>query len=208
MDNAIPLCLECHGLVEMYNPSHPKGTKIKFTELKKRRDQIYDEHTRHLVPSLEYRLDQRISQVDNGGALRSVFRNFPDVGFIVRHPGGTPSVQLLIALDLYLNGEKAKGSDWGCGLHYSGRVRWNLNPGECFLGHFEISNIAEDNGNGAQIIKPGINDIRVGINIVIHDCYDRPHKLLPVTYVWDRENNNWWLDPIAPEESAKEAITR
>src|ERR1043166_5351104 len=73
-DNAIPLCFECHGRVSHYDPKHPIGTKCKSAELKKRREQIYDEFTRHLVPALSYKVYQ------SGRIL-------PDVGLSVLHPG-------------------------------------------------------------------------------------------------------------------------
>jgi hypothetical protein len=41
-DNCIPLCLECHGEVEAYNPKHPIGTKYTPAELKRRRDEWYE----------------------------------------------------------------------------------------------------------------------------------------------------------------------
>lgn len=50
LDNAIPLCFECHSNVGNYNVQHPRGTKYKPDELKARREQIYEEYTRHLVP--------------------------------------------------------------------------------------------------------------------------------------------------------------
>jgi hypothetical protein len=40
-ENCIPLCLECHGEVEAYNPSHPIGTKYTEGELRRRRDEWY-----------------------------------------------------------------------------------------------------------------------------------------------------------------------
>jgi len=38
IDNAIPLCLECHGKIRSYDPKHPIGTKYKVKEIKTRRD--------------------------------------------------------------------------------------------------------------------------------------------------------------------------
>ena len=39
IDNAIPLCFECHAEVVLYNPKHPKGRKYTSEELKQHRDQ-------------------------------------------------------------------------------------------------------------------------------------------------------------------------
>lgn len=177
-DNAIPLCFECHGRVSHYDPKQPIGTRFKPEELKKRRDQVYEEFTRHLVPALSYKVNQ--------GS-----RRLPDVGFSIVHLGDAPPVQVLITLDTYVVGV-LKGVNETDSM-YRGRIRWNLNPKEGVNGHFQISDAARNEAA----------DVRVGVRIVVHDCYDRPHALLPVTYVYDRNGNEWWLDPIDPDESAK-----
>jgi hypothetical protein len=41
LDNAIPLCFDCHAEVGHYNVQHPKGLKFTATELKKHRDNWY-----------------------------------------------------------------------------------------------------------------------------------------------------------------------
>ena len=41
MDNAIPLCFDCHSNIGMYNPHHPNGNSFKPTELKRIRDEFY-----------------------------------------------------------------------------------------------------------------------------------------------------------------------
>jgi hypothetical protein len=158
---------------------------FKPEELKKRRDQIYEEFTRHLVPALSYRVLQ---------SNQSVRRTLPDVGFSISHPGDTPPVKLLVTLDTYINGTIDTVDD--IYSMYRGGIMWNLNPKEGVHGHFPVPNAA------CQVNA----DVRVGVRIVIYDCYERPHKLLPVTYVYDRENNEWWLDPIDPDESARHTL--
>lgn len=39
IDNAIPLCFDCHAEVHAYNPNHPRGRKFTASELKAHRDQ-------------------------------------------------------------------------------------------------------------------------------------------------------------------------
>ena len=51
-DNAIPVCYYCHAQIGRYNKEHPRGNKYRIKELKKRREQIYEKYTRHLVPPL------------------------------------------------------------------------------------------------------------------------------------------------------------
>lgn len=42
IENAIPLCFECHAEVALYNPSHPKGRKFTAQELKEHKIQWLD----------------------------------------------------------------------------------------------------------------------------------------------------------------------
>lgn len=178
--NAIPLCFDCHAKISHYDSTQPVGTKFRPAELKKRRDQVYDEFTQHLMPALVYKVHQ------SG-------RTLPDVGFHIAHPGRTPPVQLRVTLDTYVDGLLANIQDTYA--LYRGGILWNLNPGEGVNGHFLITRAALDDHS----------DVRVGINLVVRDCYGRDHTLLPVTYAYERGDNEWWLDPIDPNISATHA---
>ena len=177
-DNAIPLCFECHGRVSHYDPKQPIGNMFKPDELKKRRDQIYDEFTRHLVPALSYKVHQ------SG-------RKLPDVGFSMTHLGDAPPVQVIVTLDTYIGGTLENIDDTD--NLYRGGMRWNLNPKEGVNGHYRITEKASNDDI----------DLRVGLELVVYDCYDRPHKLLPVTYVYGHDKKEWWLDPVDPKRSYK-----
>jgi hypothetical protein len=179
-DNAIPLCFECHALVHHYADSGPIGTKFKPSELKKRRDQVYEEYTRDLIPPLVYNIHQPGHE-------------FPDVGFDLSHPGGTPPVNAMVKLDTYIDGQLRNREDT-YGL-YRGKIWWNLNPGEGVQGHFWLSDEARDANR----------DVRIGINIKVRDCYGRSHDLLPVAWVHVRDGGYWFLDPIDPKVSATHA---
>jgi hypothetical protein len=132
-DNAMPLCFDCHGKLSHYDDTQPIGTKFKLEELKKRRDQVYDECTRHLVPALDYRVHQQ-------------GRTLPFVGFLLTHSGDAPPVHLLVRLDTYVNGRLADiNRTYGL---YRGQFRWHLNPKAGVNGLFEISEKAlEDSPN-------------------------------------------------------------
>ncbi|MGD0014752.1 MAG: HNH endonuclease, partial [Bryobacteraceae bacterium] len=39
IDNAIPLCFDCHAEVHYYNPSHPKGRSFSAEELRRHKEQ-------------------------------------------------------------------------------------------------------------------------------------------------------------------------
>ena len=175
-DNAIPLCFDCHAKVGHYNDLAPRGTKFKPEELKKRREQVYEEYTRHLVPGLGYKVIQ-------------AGRQLPDVGFVVQHLGDAPPVRLRVMLDAYIDGQ-LKNAERVDPL-YRGGLLWNLNPKEGVHGHFPLPD--------AACIES--RDLRVEINITISDVYERAHKLLPVTYVYSREGGEWWLDPLSAQQS-------
>jgi hypothetical protein len=176
-DNAIPLCFDCHAKVSHYDSTQPIGTKFKPEELKKRRDQVYDECTRNLVPVLQYQVHA------NGRVL-------PMVGFTLIHKGGqAPAVQATVNLKIFINGV---GIDYPYYGLYGGQYRWNLNPGEGVNGQFMLPPEAMEHGA----------DVRVGIYITVFDVYDRPHKLLPVAYVLMEDRANWYLDPMDPTMSA------
>lgn len=57
------------------------GSKFKPAELKSRREQVYEEFTRHLVPPVDAQITQSIP-----GSEDQV-RIFPDVGFLLTHHG-------------------------------------------------------------------------------------------------------------------------
>lgn len=42
LDNAIPLCFDCHCLIGNYNPKHPKGNRYTPSELRYYRDALYE----------------------------------------------------------------------------------------------------------------------------------------------------------------------
>jgi hypothetical protein len=59
IDDAVPLCFDCHAKMEHYNYMHRRGKKYSPEEVRARRDQVYDEHTSHLVPLVIYQLRRR-----------------------------------------------------------------------------------------------------------------------------------------------------
>lgn len=173
-DNAIPLCFDCHGIVGHYNSHHPKGNRFSREELKRRRDQIYDEFTRHLVPSLDYKATQR-------------GRKFPDVGLEVGYPGVGSPVQLNVLVRVYLGTSLVEETP--SDPLYHGEVRWNLNPGLGMMGHFHLP------GSVAKSQE----HLALTIHITVWDVYERPHQLLPVSWVYDRQVGDWWFDPVGEE---------
>jgi hypothetical protein len=175
LDNAIPLCYDCHGLVGHYNIKHPKGNKFKEKELKLRREQIYEEFTRHLVPPIHYEITQALPNGEK--------REFPDVGFTLKHNGSALPVKVKIVLKIVGIGENANLIKSGSG-HYSGDKLWNLNPYFIILGHFSIPKEYVNN-----------DPLKIRISASIIDQYEREHPYLPFEYVYVKEENYWYAEP-------------
>lgn len=169
IDNAIPLCFDCHGVVEHYNPKHPIGNKFKEKEIKARRDQIYDEFTRRLVPPILYRIYEHP-------------KPFPTVGFELSHLGDSLPVRIRILVECVKeNGETIKMSD-----HYGGERLWRLNPRFTISGsHFNLPQEYIENND----------EIKVRISVSIIDKYKREHPYLPSEYKYSKEDENWFLEP-------------
>jgi hypothetical protein len=194
-DNAIPLCFDCHGKVGHYSALHPKGNRFREDELKKRRDQVYDQHTRNLIPPLQYKVHSELGRTqktlkDGKTVVELSLRKLPDAGFRIAHPGQAPPVRVLVKLDTYINGRAAPPRSDAL---YGGKQLWNLNPGEGVEGHFEVAGRAER-----------ARDVRVVVNLTMFDIYERPHVLLPITWVFNPIDaragvGTWWLDPVGPE---------
>jgi hypothetical protein len=175
IDNAIPLCYECHAKTGHYNSEEPRGNKYKPKELKARREQIYEEFTRHLVPSIDFQVTQMLV----GGRVRE----FPDVGFAMRHLGRTLPVKVLLSLNIYRDG----GMAYSPGGHYAKEEYWKMNPGLYVQGHFEIPEVVFKN---AHTLSAVMNDIE------IIDEYNRHHQLLPMKWEYEIEGGkNWWYNP-------------
>lgn len=181
LDNAIPLCFECHADIGRYDAQHPKGKKYSFEELKKSRNQIYEHHTAHLVPPLVY----FISQEKTG-------RTLPDVGFVIHHGGDKYPVRVNVNLTICQGGRRL--TDPSLKGHYDGTWPWNLNPRFGVSGHFNLSK--------KYLERPEI-PVSIEIFVRVTDIHDRVHDLLPVWYVNGlRQGVDWYLEP------SKEALSK
>jgi len=174
IDNAIPLCYNCHAEIGRYNKNHPRGNKYRDDELKARRNQIYEEQTRHLVPPIHYSITQALS---NGQK-----RKLPDVGFIISNLGDSLPVKVFVHAQIFL-GEQQPTTP--AGDHYSKNKTWNLNPRFSISGHFSVPDKAV---TSTERLK-----INVTVNII--DKYGREHELLPLEWVFKRDSNEWYLEP-------------
>lgn len=170
INNAIPLCLECHGLVHAHNYT-PIGNKFKPNELKIRRNQIYDKYTSYLVPILKFE-------------VRQLDRKLPDIGFSISHTGCPFPIKAFTHLKVYLGGRLIKDFS-RVKDYYGGNKPWHLNPGNGVDGHFQIPSNAS---NSKTQLK-----IKVAVKMV--DVYEYEHHLLPVEFIYMRDKNEWYLEP-------------
>jgi hypothetical protein len=183
IENAIPLCFDCHAAIGHYNDEHPRGRRYAVTELRARREQVYEQHTRHLVSPVEYRISQQ-------------GRELPDVGFHIGNAGDTYPVRARVRLSLF-QGARRLGPPSTEG-HYDGRYLWNLNPRAACLGHFRLP----------QKIRPSASPIRARVAISVIDIYEREHGLLPVGYVLAPGAPEWYFEPADDAVRGARAATR
>jgi hypothetical protein len=184
-DNAIPLCFNCHAAVGRYNKNHPLGRKYSLDELKARREQIYEQHTRHLVHPVKYGLSQKPRS-----DLPIQQRSLPDVGFYIINLGNTYPVRARVTIEL-ARGSKKLDPPVTTG-HYNGKSLWNLNPGLGVDGHFRIPH---------HVLNDKTKPLKVMIKISLIDILEREHLLLPVWYIHPLGRDaDWYLEPaeIAP----------
>jgi hypothetical protein len=174
IENAIPVCYYCHADLGRYFDGHPRGTKYKDDEIKKRRDQIYERYTSQLVPGL-------LPRILPADLPRVVFSIFPVGRFI--------PVQVKGIIDVFLDGE-ALGSIKSQKPYYSGEIIWNLNPGIGFIGNFNLPDKCSKTENKGK-------DLQLELNLTVIDPYEREHVLLPVCFTYDWAGNSWFLEPTA-----------
>jgi len=182
IDNAIPVCYTCHAHLGRYIDSQPRGTKYRFEEIKKRRDQIYERYTRHLVPGILPSVYQRY--------LGQKIFELPRVGFSIKPVGRFIPVKAIVIIKVFLGGEDlGKISD--SKPYYGGDIIWNLNPEITINGNFSIPQKCADSKK----------ELQLELRTTVIDPYERKHELLPVCFSYIRpdgtskEGDNWFLEP-------------
>jgi hypothetical protein len=178
IDNAIPLCFDCHAAIGLYNPDHPLGLKHRIKELKARRNQIYEQYTRHLVPPVRFAMTQ-----EN--------RVLPDVGFHITNLGNSYPIQARVEINI-VQGVRSFGHP-GTRGHYDGTYIWNLNPGFGVAGYFKVPQ---------ETLLDQTQPLRARIDVTLIDIYERSHRLLPVGYILDLQSEcEWYFEPAEEELS-------
>ena len=165
--NALPLCFDCHGKVHRYNERHPRGTKYFREELRTRRDQVYEEFTRPLVPPVICQITQALG----GGKSRQL----PDVGFLLQHHGDGLPVKVRVSL-------KINGLSLGS-PYYNGERLWRLNPRHAISGHFSTPR------------RRYRGRLSIIVDHSIIDSLGYEHPRLPAEYAYKSNGNTWYLEP-------------
>jgi hypothetical protein len=177
IDNAIPLCYDCHGRIKSYNLAHRVGTSYRIKEIKARRDQIYDKYTRHLVPIVTF-------NIDLGTPNRPELSTFPRIITYVTHASSSLPVKARVEVKHIL-----KGIDLGIMKdehgYYSGETEWHLNPAVIVRGNFSVPAECKDSKD----------DLKIEVRLTIIDQYNRPHVMLPQAWTYVRNEYYWFLEP-------------
>ena len=180
IDNAIPVCYQCHADLERSKANSPRGSKYIIEELKARREQIYEEHTRHLVPVLYY------------GPTKDL--PFPQVQFFIQNTDGSRPVYAKCRVEIYVDG-KLLGTPI---RHYAGDKCWACNPGLTGVGWFDLSsgNLKKaPDYKGPSPTDPQVQQVRLRVYMTIIDSLDRGHHRLPAEWYYNRDKKGWTYDP-------------
>lgn len=170
IDNAIPVCYDCHAKLGAYNDRHPRGNKFKIDEITQRREFIYEKYTREYLAPLEYMISNKV----HPWAPYSACREFPSLSFCVRNLSDFLPTKLSVLITGEVSGKSLK-------LNltdplYRGEKKWNLNPRSQINGWFKINNQRAENPQPSDIF-------RIRIKVTQEDVLGREHKLLEDGFV-------------------------
>lgn len=183
IDNAIPLCYDCHAKVHYRSI---QGNSLKPAELVRRRDQIYEEFTHHLIHPINILITQR------GGRI------FPDVGFEIKHAGSTYPIRVLVNIYSIIGGKEIRFNN-GENKYYSGKHEWNLNPQKGFNGHFTLPNyMMPENYLQISDIEKDKYRLELRVKLDIIDILDRKHEFLPEGFIYTptlSSEHKWYAEP-------------
>ncbi len=183
MDNGMPACYDCHARIDRYNPETKRGNKYRIEELKKRRNQVYEEFTRNLVPPILFRptTERTMASPRAGDTL-------PFIATIIEHNGDSLPVKLKVEVKVILADDIKDVPDESG--YYTGKVIWNMNPRRYFFGGFSI---AKDDAERARK-----EELKIEARITVIDQFEREHKLLPECWSYKKVREGlyvWNLEP-------------
>ena len=180
-DNLMPVCFDCHGELPRYNTEHPRGTRYREAEIKARREQIYELHTRPYLRQAGIKVSKFVAQARTPDG-NPIERPLGDTSFTAQ----SHSTDLPICLRIHITPfQEETQLDAQLSDLYQGRDLWNLNPGQAVMGHFHLP------------ITPESDPFRFRVEIhwSIVDVVEREHEMLPFSFVWSDSARDWWYDP-------------
>jgi hypothetical protein len=119
----------------------------------------------------------------------TIKRILPNVGFNMRSWSDLP-IMAKVEARVLLGGKDlglVRGSQRGGKYvgYYDGRTLWNLNPYNMVFGNFNIPSICAKTDE----------DLRIEVQVTLADTSGRRHKLLPVSWTFMRNRNDWFFEP-------------
>ena len=162
LDNAIPLCFDCHADVGHYNPDHPRGNRYSYAELRRHRDRLYDQIESGRLPSAPWQeewLYCRYLVCKSFSALSEIVR-----GDLDRTPIDSPLLANTIALQEMRHLVETQGNnDRASNVH----GEWFPNA-EAYYAQHACTQPPQDTDRPAypyfdSIRVPGISEIRIRV---------------------------------------------
>jgi len=116
-------------------------------------------------------------------------RRLPNVGFNIRNSSDSP-VRAKVKARVFLGSRDlglVEGSQRGGKYmgYYDGKILWNLNPYTIFFGNFSVPKICAETDE----------NLRIEVSVTLIDIDGQEHKLLPVSWTFMRDKNDWFLEP-------------
>jgi hypothetical protein len=167
-DDVIPLCPDC-----VAKTSESGRDRRSVDELRARREQVFDECTRHLVPPIAFEITQEV----RGGGTRA----FPDSGFVLRHLGDSLPVKVLVSVTAPEHGEEFRLES----PLYTRLRPWRLNPRVTIDRPLEIP----------VGFRSPQSPLTLEVAVSILDRLDREHPLLPAGFTYVPHGNYWYAEP-------------
>ena len=132
----------------------------------------------HLVPPIHYNISPIYYE-----------KNRPRVRFNIVNLGSFPA-KTTVTVRAFL-GERDLGLiEVPKRPYYSGKLLWNLNPGQMILGNFALKKEWIDS----------TERFRLQVQVTVIDVNNRPYEQLPICYSYVRDKNFWSVEPTSFNE--------
>jgi predicted nucleotide-binding protein len=122
-------------------------------------------------------------------------RNFklPRVGFALSNLNKFP-LKVRVTATVYLGAKKLGIVPPDPHGYYSGKKEWNVNAENAIFGNFSVH---PECANSSETL-------RIELRVTVADPQGKAYELLPVSYTYDRENRDWYLEPVSVDHLTNE----